>query len=140
MELPDALYDRITTLSERGNDRADEEDWTSAIAVWREALALVPEPTTDWEAGTWLHASIGDGLYELDRLDEARIHFGRALMGPGGMENPFVHLRLGQIAHADKDWDKARDHLLRAYMLDGEDVFEGDGEEHLQFLIANDLV
>ena len=65
-----------------------------------------------------------------------------ALNGPGAQENPFVHYRLGQAAQRTGRDDEAREHLLRAYMLDGPDIFqaEADGARWLQWLRDAGLV
>src|SRR3546814_11118011 len=63
-ELPDELYEQIENLSEAGNECSDEDDFEGAIENWRQALALLPEPQQDWEAATWLYASLGDAYYQ----------------------------------------------------------------------------
>ncbi|WP_105401794.1 hypothetical protein [Neorhizobium sp. T7_12] len=58
--LADDIHDRVTELSEQGNDLFDRGDAKAAISVWRWALQLLPEPRCKWEAAVWLHASIGE--------------------------------------------------------------------------------
>lgn len=53
MILEDSLYKKITELTDKGND-AFENDLDLALKYYEEALALVPDPKTDWEASTWL--------------------------------------------------------------------------------------
>jgi hypothetical protein len=48
--------------------------------------------------------------------------------------NPFLHLRLGQCRFELGDLDRAADELARAYMGDGEDVFEDEAPKYLAFL------
>lgn len=59
-ELPYDIYDRVTELSEQGNNLLDRGDTKAAISAWRSALQLLPEPRRQWDAAVWLHASIGD--------------------------------------------------------------------------------
>ena len=142
MELPDEIYERIEALSEEGNELCDDENFTAAVAKWIEALDLVPEPKTDWEAATWLYASIGDILYQQGKLRDARDALFDALNCPGGQENPFVHYRLGQCEVKLGNEDRGVDELLRAYMLDGEEVFSGedDGADFLSILKDRRLI
>lgn len=43
-ELPDDIYNRVTELSEQGNDLLDRGDTKAAISMWRSALQLLPDP------------------------------------------------------------------------------------------------
>ena len=140
MELPDQISDRIDELAERGNDLADADDLEGAVVAWSEALALVPEPKTDWDTATWLYASIGDALYQQDKLEEARDALFSALNCPDGQENPFVHFRLGQCEIRLGNEERGVDELMRAYMLDGETVFAGDGADFLELLRRRGLI
>lgn len=62
-ELDHALYEQIGALSEAGDALAEDEDFEGALAKYREAFDLLPEPKTQWEAGTWLMAAIGDANF-----------------------------------------------------------------------------
>ena len=142
MELDDETYRKIEALSEEGNDLLEDGDWRGAVMKWRLALDLVPEPKSDWDAATWLYASIGDAQYQGGDVTQAKESLYDALNCPEGQQNPFVHLRLGQTLHALGEDKKSLDHLLQAYMLDGEDIFllEDGGEEDLQRLRDNKLI
>ncbi|WP_062064939.1 tetratricopeptide repeat protein [Cellvibrio sp. OA-2007] len=141
MELPDDIYTEIEELSEAGNQLCDDENFTAAIEKWNQALMLLPDPKSDWEAYTWLSASIGDALYQLKDFAAAREKFFDALNGPDGRENPFVHYRLGQCEIHIGNEENGINHLLQAYMLDGEDIFqaEDDGAVYLQKLSEKNL-
>lgn len=142
MELPDDLYDRIEELSEDGNEFCEEERFSEAIQKWSYAIELLPEPKTDWEAYTWLSASIGDAHYQQDAFEPARQALYDALNGPDGPENPFIWYRLGQCEIRLGNEAGGVDKLLKAYMLDGEDIFlsEDGGKEFLEILRAKNLV
>jgi len=142
MELPESVYDQVEKLSAKGNDFFDETDFSTAIAKWSEALALLPEPKPDWEAYTWLSTAIGDGHYQLASMDAARQAFFDALNGPGGQQNPFIHYRLGQCEVHFGNEENGISHLLQAYMLDGERIFSGeaDGLSFLQQLKDRALI
>lgn len=137
MNLPKKTADEIDALSESGNVLADSDDFEGAISKWKAALQLLPEPRSDWDAYAWLMASIGDAQYQLSRWNDARDSFLDALNAEDGRGNPFVHYRLGQCLIATGDEQKGLESLLKAYMLDGEDIFdadEPDGSEYLQKL------
>src|SRR3546814_12535397 len=84
MELPDELYDQIESLSEAGNECSDDSDFAGAIEHWRQALALLPEPQLDWEAATWLHASLGEAYSRSGDYGMAKAALFTALNCPDG--------------------------------------------------------
>lgn len=140
-ELPDSIYAQVEKLSLRGNERLDDKgDWKAAVSVWKQALGLLPKPDTEWEAGCWLHTSIGEAYIEGEDTDSAMIHFNFALQSVGGLENPLIQYRIGQILFDEGNAEVAKDYLLCAYMLDGTEIFEDDGEEYLKFLRDNKLI
>lgn len=142
MELPKTVSNKVDDLSSQGNDLCDESKFAQAIEKWRAAIELLPEPRVDWEAYTWLSASIGDAQYQAGQLDAARNSFYDALNGPGGQENPFIHYRLGQSLIRLKEEDRGIESLLKAYMLDGEEIFSADdeGAKYLQKLRDRKLI
>ena len=142
MELPKTVSNKVDDLSSQGNDLCDESKFAQAIEKWRAAIELLPEPRVDWEAYTWLSASIGDAQYQAGQLDAARNSFYDALNGPGGQENPFIHYRLGQSLIRLKEDDRGVESLLKAYMLDGEEIFSADdeGAKYLQKLRDRKLI
>jgi tetratricopeptide (TPR) repeat protein len=141
MDLPATLADKIDTLLERGNVLLDDKrDWRGAVDQWRQALSLLPEPRSQWEAWTWLNASIGDASRTGRALEDAKAALFDALSGPDGNTNPFILLRLGQTLVDLGDTERGIEHLLRAYMLEGEEIFESDGARYLQLLRDRNLV
>ncbi len=137
-ELDDDIYNRITDLSEEGNTLAGEENYSLALEKFKEALTLIPEPKKDWEASLWLYASIGDMFYSKKDFASAANAFYDALNCPDGVENPFVYIRLGECLFELGDEIKAREYLLRAYMLAGKDIFENEDEKY--FKVIEDII
>jgi tetratricopeptide (TPR) repeat protein len=137
-ELDDAVYHQITYLSERGNTLMDEGAPARAAEMFERALDLLPEPKTDWEAATWLNASLGDALFAQQQFAGARDRFLDALNCPDGPTNPFVQLRLGECCHELGDAARAKQHLLRAYMLDGPQIFASEPRKYYD-VIRNDV-
>lgn len=134
MDLEDRIYREVTDLSERGNVLMEEGESQAAVEVWRQALGLLPRPATQWEAATWLYASIGDAQFDLGNYEEVVTAMYDALNCPDAQTNPFVHLRLGQSLYRLGRHEDAVQHLLRAYMLDGPRVFSTEPPEYIAFL------
>lgn len=142
MELPETLYEQVESLSEQGSELFDEGQFAQAIKQWSQALELLPEPKSDWDAYTWLSTSVGDAHFQLGGFASARQSLFDALNGPDGQASPFVHYRLGQTEVKLQNTESAKSHLLQAYMLDGEAIFlvEPDGVTYLELLRQADLI
>lgn len=134
MELEGDLYRKVTRLSERGNKYMEAEEWDKAIAVFDEALELLPEPKSQWEATLWLNASIGDACFMKDDFVRAKEALFDALNCPDGTANSFVLIRLGEVLYELEDMEGAKEYLLRAYMLEGKEIFEAEDPKYLSYL------
>jgi tetratricopeptide (TPR) repeat protein len=134
MELDDAIYQQVTLLSEQGNGYMDNEDWDKAIEAFQEALDMLPVPKNQWEAALWLNASIGDVCFMKEDFAHAKDAFFEALNCPDGQSNPFVLIRMGETQYELNDFENAKEYLLRAYMLEGEEVFEDEDPKYLKFM------
>ena len=116
---------------------AEKELYDDTIAKYKEALSFVPEPKKEWETSTWIYTAMGDAYWFKDDDENIKNSFYDALSYPDGTSCPFINLRLGQ-AHAElNEMEKAKEYLLRAYMLDGDEIFE-DEEKH--FTPIKDMV
>ncbi len=133
-ELNDALYAEIQGLCRLGDEQAEAGNYPAALKEYWRAFDLVPEPKTSWEATTWILVAIGDANF-LGKDYQAGIdNLSSAMHCPGAIGNPFIHLRLGQCQFEAGNTTRAADELMRAYALEGEDIFEEDDPKYLQFL------
>jgi len=141
ISLPPRIAERIDSLSEQGNALLEGEgDWRGAVAAWRSALAALPDPKSQWEAWSWLNASIGEALRVGGDLGGARAAFVDASNGPEGYANPFILLRLGQTLVDLGEEAEGCERLLRAYMLEGDEIFAEDGASYLAILKRKGLI
>ncbi|MGO4289713.1 hypothetical protein [Chitinophaga sp. RAB17] len=67
-------------------------------------------------------------------------NFSKALHAPDGHKNAFIHLRLGEIFYEMDIPDKAMDHLLRAYELEGPEILKIEHEKYFGFLKSHVLI
>lgn len=133
-ELDDSLKARIDSLSEQGNELQEIEEWDAAIAKFEEALSLVPDPLYAHEASTWLFVAIGDVAFESGQYERAQEAFRQAVLCPGAIGNPFVHLRRGQTYFELGNMKKAEDELAGAYMLGGAGIFRDQDPKYFEHL------
>ncbi len=133
-ELDDSTYRQITAHCAAGDVLLDDDNLEGAIDCYEDALALVPEPKTDWEAATWIYTAIGDCRFHLGAYDEARDALQQAMAAPDGLGNPFVHLRLGQAQFELGELDRSADELARAYMGGGSEIFDDEDPKYWDFI------
>jgi len=105
---------------------------------WRRSPCF-RNPKHNGKHGRWLNASLGDAFRTGHALEDAKAALFDALNGPDGHANPFILLRLGETLVDLGDTERGVEYLLRAYMLDGERVFEADGSRYLKLLRDRNL-
>lgn len=128
MEMNDAVYAKVATLCQQGEERFEEGAYAEAIEQYRQAYELLPSPKTDWEAGSWIWAAIGDCHYCLEAYAEAVGCFRHAEVYPDERRSGFIQLRAGQCYWKLGEVPNAKEYLLRAYLLGGREIFEGEEE------------
>lgn len=133
-ELPSSVHEEIKKLCAEGDALAEHRLFEEAMAAYNRAWTLVPDPKNDWEASTWVLAAIGDACFLAGLFTTGIEALNYAMHCPGGYGNPFLHLRLGQCALEKAQNDVAADHLARAYMLEGKDIFATDDAKYFEFL------
>jgi tetratricopeptide (TPR) repeat protein len=135
--LDDETAAQVERLSEEGNTLVDGDDFDGALKKFTAALNLLPAPKTNWEAALWLYASMGDMYLFKEEYQQAAAHYYNALNCPDGHQSGFVHLRLGESLYELDDQPKALEHLLRAYLLEGKEIFATENEKYFSFLKSN---
>jgi hypothetical protein len=115
-------------------------------AAWS-TLVETPRGLDDYglEAAFWLLVSRMDALYrrgELAQAYDAGARIERAFAGHA-VGNPFFHLRVGQLLfaldgdaiHAGDGRGSCADHLARALICGGIDLFAGEDPKYLGFIL-----
>ena len=132
--LPADIATRIDLLCAEGDSLAASGQAKDAFQKYSSALNLLPEPAENWEAATWILAAIGDLYFSVKKIERAAQAFGDAVRCPGGLGNPFIHLRLGQCHFEAGEMDIAADELTRAYMGGGTEIFQTEDAKYFTFL------
>ena len=138
MSMDDKIYNKIQELCECGDDLTDLEQYEDAIEKYTQALNLIPEPKYYYEASTWVYTAIGDALFYLENYSHALNMFQEALKCPDGIGNPFILVRIGECLFETDSLDNAKNYLLQAYMVEGEEIFENEDEKY--FEVIRDLI
>ena len=138
MQLNKSYTEDIERICRAADDFLDEGNTKEAYRKYKEALDIIPNPKTSYETATWIFVSIGDLFFKNKQYDMARDYFFEAKNCPNGVSNPYVLFRLGQSLVETKDNNQAREFLLRAYMLVGDDIFWDEDEKY--YNVIKDLV
>ncbi|MFT4626888.1 MAG: tetratricopeptide (TPR) repeat protein [Myxococcota bacterium] len=133
--LPDDVTEAMETAGALGDQLADLGQHEAAIAAYREGLDLLPEPRGRWAAAAWFHAAIGEAQWLSRDLEGARTTWMLALL-EGGLGNPFIHLRRGQTLLELNDPKEAANELLKALLLEGVGIFDGEDPKYFAAVVA----
>ena len=127
-EITPELKAKLDEYAERGNRFEEEEQYEEALQGWEEGLALIPEPQQYYSETIWFLAAIGDVYFQKGMYPQAHKCFDKARgnLSGGGYGNPFIMLRLGECCLEIGDERNAAEYLLRAYMMEGKEIFEPD--------------
>lgn len=134
VSLDDNIHAQIKRLCAAGDDLAERQLFSEAVSKYNEALAMLPEPTHQWDAAAWIYTAIGDAFFHSANFPESLMAFTQATNCPNGVGNPFVHLRLGQIQLELGNEIIAADELTRAYMGAGKKIFDGEPPKYFELL------
>lgn len=136
-EITSEIKAKLDELAEKGNHFEEKEQYEEAIQVWQEGLSLIPEPQQFYSEAIWFLASIGDVYFQKNLYQKAYMYFDKARgnLSGEGYGNPFIMLRLGECCLEIGDEKNATEYLLRAYMMEGKEIFEPDedGDDGLKY-------
>ena len=133
-ELSEKLYEAITNLLDEGDELVERGKYKEAIAYYEEAMNRLPEPKEDWALFDTIAICIGDSYYEMGEYIVADRFYTMSLTRGSGIENPYVWYVKGRNLIKLDNKEEGVDALMRAYMLDGTDVFDTDDGEFLSYI------
>lgn len=133
-ELSEKLYEAITNLLDEGDELVERGKYKEAIAYYEEAMNRLPEPKEDWALFDTIAICIGDSYYEMGEYIVADRFYTMSLTRGSGIENPYVWYVKGRNLIKLSNKEEGVDALMRAYMLDGTDVFDTDDGEFLSYI------
>jgi tetratricopeptide (TPR) repeat protein len=134
-ELTDEQQELMDEYCEKGNAEMEEEHFNVAADYFKKAYAVLPEPKDEWEATGYITASLGDAYFNAKKYKEAKeqLLIAAKFYEDGETPNPFVLLRLGAACMEIGEEQQALEHLLQAYEMEGNQLFEED-KKYLDFL------
>jgi tetratricopeptide (TPR) repeat protein len=125
---------KIKKLIEQAEHAFAESNYAESVRILEEAIELLPNEKRESNVALRVFAAIGDAHFLLGNYQIALEHLEEAANCDDGFNNPFVLLRRGECCFYLGDHQKASIDIIGAYMLEGDELFEGEPQEILDFL------
>ena len=134
MEAEPGLDVQVRKLCDEGCVLIQRGELQDAYERFSKALALVPEPREQQPLTVGIFAGLGEVYFRARSHVQAKDAFGDAMLCTGGVDRPFLHLRLGQCRLELEDFGGAVEALSRAYKEGGPALFAKEDPKYLEFL------
>jgi tetratricopeptide (TPR) repeat protein len=134
MELDLKLYEKIKEYSAAGEELFYDGRFSEALVEYNTAFDLIPEPKNRWEASVWLIAAMGDCHFWLKDFGTSLEYFRKLMVEYEEYANPFTRLRYGECLYETGNEQLAKEHLLAAYSMEGEELFEDCDKKYLSII------
>jgi tetratricopeptide (TPR) repeat protein len=129
------ITSRIDAITKQAKRLMLNGDFDASIEEYKKGLAMLSAPANQSRFAVMLYSGIGEAFYLQQKWADALAYYGNAVMSKGGLGEPLIHLRLGQIRFELGDTEKAIDELMRAYMGGGEFIFEHEDTKYFDLVL-----
>lgn len=129
---------QVAEIARKAKDYSFEGNFQATIEEYNKALDLIGENIKRSKHAVMLYSGIGEAYFLQNKWEDALEFYGNAVMSDGGLGEPLIHLRLGQLRYELGQKEKAKDELMRAYMGGGMDYFQGENPKY--FGLIRDIV
>jgi len=133
-DLSDELYDLIVLDLENGDKAMEKSNFHDASNYYLQGLEKIPVDKHQWEISLHIFTALGDCYFNLKDFFNANHSYNQALQCPDGLENGYVWLGLGQSFFELEEKEKAKDAFMRAFMLEGKEIFNNQGYQYFDLI------
>lgn len=130
-QLSEAQKEQIKQLCAEGYALYDADDMRQALRKFYQAWMIFPKPQIDFPEAGWVLTAIGDSYFRTAQFSQGQEALASALHCEGMIDNPFIHLRLGQCLLELGINGTACTHLGIAYERGGRKLFEKEAPKYL---------
>lgn len=141
-ELPEEFDSAIRALKKEGDNFQMRHKYLKAVEKHKEAISLLPEPLEQWsyirilwksiQENYWLNARFNEG--KKGGYVEALEYWKKLMQLPHSIGDDHYHFRIGQIHYELEKFEKAKDELMRAYLISGMDRFNGNDKKYFELI------
>ena len=132
------LLSEIIVATRKASRLKHKGDYTKSINEYKKGLEMLKDPIHESEYALMFFAGIGECYFLQRDYQNALVYYLESIKSHGGLGDPMLHFRLGQIRFELNDLSKAKDELIRAYMGSGEIIFQGEDPKY--FDLIGDLI
>jgi tetratricopeptide (TPR) repeat protein len=130
----DQQAERVRDMIHKAGQLDRDGQTQAAIDTYEAALKLIPDSIYDSHLAMIALCSIGELHFLGGELDLAFDDFSEAVKCKGGLGNPQIHMRLGQLRFHRDDIARATDEFMRVYMASGKQLFESEDDKYFQLI------
>lgn len=128
------ILEKYNEICSEADKLVEDECYDKAIEKFKKALSILPDG--DWQCQPYAYAGLGECYKERNDYETALKYYYDAYT-EDTLDNPYILLSIGICYYELNNWKQAREFLLRAYMVEGTEIFE-DEEEYLD--VIKDLI
>ena len=127
-EMPESIDRLVRALKKDADNLQMKGKNKLAIGKYNEAISILPDPVDQWKYIRILWGSIADIYVVMNDYQAALEYFRQIMKLPLSVGDYDYHARIGLIHYEMGSMEKAKDELMRAYLLKGEDAFKYMGD------------
>lgn len=137
--LPAETRARLIKLGEEIHALIDEGRLEEAERACQSGLELIPEPRDAYIETVWYLTALGDIYFAKTEFVRAYEFFDAARRSPSGdnENDPFIMLRLGEIAFETGSETDALRYFRRAFDIEGREIFETENSKYFDFFSSH---
>lgn len=128
------LSKKISDITKKAQELAFNGNHQASIDKYKEGLNLLGEQVMSSKYAVMLFSGIGEIFFLEKNWENALEYYAYAVNSAGGLGEPLIHLRLGQLRFELGHIEKAKDELMRAYMGGGDLMFQGEDSKYFQII------
>ncbi len=123
--LEEKLFDEINALYELGNTYLAANEIDKALQQYENAYSKIPVQQHEWELAEGILLATANAYYVSNNFKKTLETIYR-IKSYKTSNNPFLHLRLSQAYLGLHENEKANEHISKAYLNGGIEIFEDE--------------
>lgn len=143
-DLDELTNKRISKIIEEAFIFEDNDDYLYAKTLYEEAISYLPEPKESLRMYGFLNTCIAEILFDERQYRDCIDIMKSVRSTTYHLTNPLILLIIGKCYYELDELDLSADYLMRAYLLEGIDIFKGEDlykdflEEYLRLENTNE--
>lgn len=141
-KLPEELQQKVWDISDEATILQMKHKYLKAVEKYNEIVDLLPKPLEQWkymyvlwqniQENYWLNAKFNKG--KKGGYTEALEYWKKLMQMPDSIGDAHYHFRIGQIRYEMGQFEKAKDELMRAYLISGMERFNDEDAKYFELI------